>query len=384
MTRSSRIDRRFHSLSAGLALVLAASVAMPASDALATVGVAAAVNQSAEGVRPGGAPQVITIGKNVIANERIDTSDVGLVQVLLRDGTTFTVGPGTSLVIDRFVYDPDRGTAEVAATITKGAFRMIGGLATKRRGGATINTPSGSIGIRGAMLEGVVGSAQGTQFSLVFGDEARFTGTNGKTTRLYEPGYTLVVRDGGNPKVRRRTAGDAQAFRVALAGTTGKTGGARRSPTNAVVAQSPITEVNSGASLRVTTPVFRPVAVQSSEIETIAEEVAEIAIEEQVEPRVLGLTEPVPVVILPVVPTPVSVRVRSAPDVYNQLDGQFQKQITQAGSRGLVGSTPESDFTFQASQQNGRLIGSVGNRSVDLPDVTGTEGDVPARYNCHY
>ena len=376
MTRSSRIDRRFHSLSAGLALVLAASVAMPASDALATVGVAAAVNQSAEGVRPGGAPQVITIGKDVIANERIDTSDVGLVQVLLRDGTTFTVGPGTSLVIDRFVYDPDRGTAEVAATITKGAFRMIGGLATKRRGGATINTPSGSIGIRGAMLEGVVGSAQGTQFSLVFGDEARFTGTNGKTTRLYEPGYTLVVEDGGSPKVRRRTAGDAQAFRVALAGTTGKTGGARRSPTNAVVAQSPISEVNSGASLRVTTPVFRPVAVQSSEIETIAEEVAEIAIEERIEPRVLGLQEE-PVVVLDV-PTPVfrSLRVRTNPGTYLLRSGSFSADLGNAGSRGLVGSTEASDFIIDAASREGRLVGSVGGRAIDLPDVTGTQGDV--------
>ncbi len=429
MTRSSRTHRRFRPTTTGLALALAASVALPASNAGAAVGVAAAVNQSAEGVRPGGTPTVITIGKDVIANERIDTSDIGLVQVLLNDGTTFTVGPGTSLVIDRFVYDPDRGTAEVAATITKGAFRMIGGLASKRRGGATVNTPSGSIGIRGAMLEGIVGGAQGTQFSLVFGDEARFTANNGKTTRLYEPGYTLVVEVGGQTTIRRRTSADAEGFRVALGGTAGRTGGARTSPTDAVVQQSPITQVNSGASVRVTTPVFRPVAVQSSEIETIAEEVADIAIEQRNEPRsiiaierrneprsideepdiVVPLptfrstevrmtpaseipisAEPVagsaveerevssiddePGAAVPVPPTR-SVRVRTTPDFYQVQDGSFSRAYGNAGSRGLVGSTPASDFVVQAQQENGRLIGTIDGISVDVPDVTGTQGD---------
>ena len=371
MTRSPRTHRLFHPTTTGLALTLAASVALTASNAGAAVGVAAAVNQSAEGVRPGGTPTVITIGKDVIANERIDTSDIGLVQVLLNDGTTFTVGPGTSLVIDRFVYDPDRGTAEVAATITKGAFRMIGGLASKRRGGATVNTPSGSIGIRGAMLEGVVGGAQGTQFSLVFGDEARFTANNGKTTRLYEPGYTLVVGSGAQTTIRRRTAADAQGFRVALGGTAGRTGGARTSPTDAVVQQSPITQVNSGASLRVTTPVFRPVAVQSSEIETIAEEVADIAIEQRNEPRSI---EEEPGIVVPL-PTFRSIRVRTTPEFYQAQDGSFSRAYGNAGSRGLVGSTPASDFVVQAQQQNGRLVGTIDGISVDVPDVTGTQGD---------
>ena len=54
----------------------------------------------------------VKIGKSVFYNERINTTGSGLVQVLLVDGSTFTVGPGSDLVIDKFVYDPRRARAD--------------------------------------------------------------------------------------------------------------------------------------------------------------------------------------------------------------------------------------------------------------------------------
>ena len=54
-----------------------------------------------------GKPQSqLNIGKSIFFNERIKTTDSGLVQVLLVDGSTFTVGPDSDLVINKFVYDP--------------------------------------------------------------------------------------------------------------------------------------------------------------------------------------------------------------------------------------------------------------------------------------
>ena len=97
-----------------------------ASGAEAKVGVAAAVNIDARGKAPGQQPRVITLGQTVIFNEEITTDAKGLVQILLLDGTTFTVGPNSQLTIDEFVYDPDSGDAKVVASLTKGAFRFIG------------------------------------------------------------------------------------------------------------------------------------------------------------------------------------------------------------------------------------------------------------------
>src|SRR5262245_27108278 len=111
------------------------------------VGVTAAVKPDAfsEG-------KEIKIGNSVFYNQRINTSGEGLVQVLLVDGSTFTVGPGSDLVIDKFVYDPSKGKGEVVASFGKGVMRFVGGKLSKNEGGVTVNTPTGALAIRGGMF----------------------------------------------------------------------------------------------------------------------------------------------------------------------------------------------------------------------------------------
>jgi len=65
------------------------------------------------------------------------------VQVLLVDGSTFTVGIRSSLVIDKFVCNPHKGTGEMTATLTKGASRFKGGKLSKQEPAVKINTPAG-------------------------------------------------------------------------------------------------------------------------------------------------------------------------------------------------------------------------------------------------
>ena len=69
----------------------------------ATAGVTAAVNQNAKSIPPGGAVRTVVLGANVVQDETLETDGGGLVQILLADGTTFTVGPNSSITIDRFV-----------------------------------------------------------------------------------------------------------------------------------------------------------------------------------------------------------------------------------------------------------------------------------------
>lgn len=77
--------------------------------------------------------------------------------MLLLDGSVFSVGPNARLTIDRFVYDPNRNTKTVGASVAKGAFRFMSGRA-KQAAGSAIRTPVATIGIRGTIVEGVVGS----------------------------------------------------------------------------------------------------------------------------------------------------------------------------------------------------------------------------------
>src|SRR4051794_25344892 len=98
-----------------IVLCLCASLSSGAAFAQ-SVGVAAAVNQSALGTAPSAKPRLMSLGDKVIHNEKIETNSIGLLQILLADGTSFTVGPNSSMSIDSFVYDPDAGTAKVVAT----------------------------------------------------------------------------------------------------------------------------------------------------------------------------------------------------------------------------------------------------------------------------
>ena len=119
---------------AGGALLLSLFALQP-SLAAERVGVAAAVKPDATSQPPGGETSTLRIGKSVVYDERIDTSGSGVVQVLLLDGSTFTVGPGSSLVIDKFVYNPSTGRGELVASFSKGALRFVGGKLSKNAPG---------------------------------------------------------------------------------------------------------------------------------------------------------------------------------------------------------------------------------------------------------
>src|SRR3546814_20762091 len=81
-----------------------------------------------------------------------------MTQLLLLDKTSFTVGSNARVKIDRFVYDPARNASSVSASVAKGAFRFMSGKSLKNgRTRSSIQTPVASIGIRGTIVEGVVG-----------------------------------------------------------------------------------------------------------------------------------------------------------------------------------------------------------------------------------
>ncbi len=192
------------------------------------VGVAAAVNPDAYSSLSGTPNEQLKIGKSIFYNEHINTTNSGLVQVLLVDGSTFTVGPNSNLTIDKFVYDPRKKTGQIVATFSKGTMRFIGGKLSKNDGGVTVKTPSGALAIRGGMFQG---STSRGVYSFLFGDSLTFRGNNGQTQTVYETGYSLDLSR-GSANVRPTTPEDTNAFMQALtnsgtnfgSGTTGPSG----------------------------------------------------------------------------------------------------------------------------------------------------------------
>jgi hypothetical protein len=232
--------RQTRSLSLLFAASLGAVLAMSAAACADTVGTAGAVNTTSSGTPPAGATRVIQIGTQVVENEKIETTGTGSVQVLFIDKTTLNVGPNSTLVIDRFVYNPATTRGELAISLGKGVLRVVGGVATHSEG-ATIRTPVAAIGLRGGIAIISHSGAKGTQAILGFGHMSVTTlcfgsATNcGQTTvEVTRPGYGVSVAG-----LNKAPSSPAQASSQELAQSNsqlgshrGQSGGATQQPTD--------------------------------------------------------------------------------------------------------------------------------------------------------
>jgi hypothetical protein len=201
-------------LCAAVALGLSVSFAGPAE--ADKVGVAAAVNPDAFSSLAGSPQSQLNIGKSIFFNERINTTGSGLVQVLLIDGSTFTVGPGSDLVIDKFVYDPKKGTGQIAASFSKGVMRFVGGKISKGDDAVSIQTPAGALAVRGCIILSKITSSSFAAI-MVYGDYMRM----GRSS-VWQAG-TGIFSQNGQVVVREATTADFGAIMAGL--TNGNTDG---------------------------------------------------------------------------------------------------------------------------------------------------------------
>ncbi len=221
----SRSNGRRRSIAFGCLLAASFLGAPITAHAAQKVGVAAAVNQNA---LAGG--QVVNIGKSVFYNQRVTTNAAGLVQVLLVDGSTFTVGPNSNLVIDKFVYDPARGKGEMTATVSKGVLRYVGGKLSKHEGAVQVRTPHGQLGIRGGITQMEV-NASGGRFLFDFGELMQLFQRNGYVLSVYQPG-NLIDLNQSPAFIRPATPEDIAFFLSQLTSKPGQDGGSDGGPTS--------------------------------------------------------------------------------------------------------------------------------------------------------
>ena len=100
-------------------------------------------------------------------NEAIEVAADSLGELKLNDDTKLALGPGSRMVLDKFVYDPAPSTGTVSVNLLTGAFRFITGLS--RKGNYELRTPSASITVRGTIFDIYVDGAGGTWLLLLEG-----------------------------------------------------------------------------------------------------------------------------------------------------------------------------------------------------------------------
>jgi ferric-dicitrate binding protein FerR (iron transport regulator) len=165
-----------------LALVILLTQAGGSAAAEVEAGAVRTVRVWAYGTPPAAARRDLFANAAVFVAERLETVADGALDVRLRDDTSLRLGGATTVVLDRFVYDPASGGA-LAVSIAKGACRFITGATADR---FVVTSPSVTVAPRG------------TQFSVwVFAD--------GTTKVWVQAGeVTVTPLSGGPPALVRR------------------------------------------------------------------------------------------------------------------------------------------------------------------------------------
>lgn len=117
---------------------------------------------SALGVKPSadadheGVTQTLKVGSDVFIGDLVKTGDKGQVQILFADNTKLVVGPHSSLKIEDYLLRNNGSAGKLAVDMLGGSFRFATGDAPKNR--YVINTPTGTIGVRGTRFDVFVAS----------------------------------------------------------------------------------------------------------------------------------------------------------------------------------------------------------------------------------
>jgi len=121
--------------------LLAGTSAM--ANAQSRIGTANSVQPEASGSVAG----TLSVGSDVHANETVRTGNSGKAGLRFNDQSNLSVGPSSQIRLDKFVYDPNKGTGSTVIEATRGTFRFTTG--AQNKGEVKIKTPYGTLGTRG-------------------------------------------------------------------------------------------------------------------------------------------------------------------------------------------------------------------------------------------
>jgi len=98
-----------------------------------------------------GSRRALELGSPVVAEETISTDKLGKAAFRFVDDTELSVGPNSTVKLDRFIYDPDASVKSFVIRATKGMFRFVTGRLD--HDSYVIRTPSAVIGVRGTQFD---------------------------------------------------------------------------------------------------------------------------------------------------------------------------------------------------------------------------------------
>ena len=139
--------------------------------------------------------RTLTAGDDVRQNEIIEVGLNASSELRLNDNTKLALGPGSRLVLDKFVYDPGQSGGSIFVNLAKGTFRFMTGLAEKPA--YVIRVPTASITVRGTIFDVFV-EESGRSWLLLHEGGVRICNDRGSCRDHSEVGKIIPVSEQGD------------------------------------------------------------------------------------------------------------------------------------------------------------------------------------------
>jgi FecR protein len=181
---------------------LSANLASVAAFAQAPIGDASSVQNDVQ-ASLNRRPLPISTGGSVFQNEHLRTGEASEAKLVFLDSTDFSLGPTSEATLDRFIYNPDRGTGRVEIEANRGVFRFVTGTQDKKD--YQVVTPSGTIRVKGTEFQLLV--AKDYIIVALESGALSITTNKGRVVALDQPGTSLTVHTNGRVEGPRPFSG---------------------------------------------------------------------------------------------------------------------------------------------------------------------------------
>ena len=96
-------------------------------------------------------------GDAVEMNDSLSTGADGSLGVTFKDETMISLGPDTQMTIDAYLYQPREAKLGMVTSVSKGTMQFVSGVIAKLAPETVkVNTPTGTLGVRGTRFLVVV------------------------------------------------------------------------------------------------------------------------------------------------------------------------------------------------------------------------------------
>jgi len=349
-------------------------------------------------------------GSLIYQGDVVETSKTGAVNMQFSDNTTFAISDNARMSVDQFVYHASNHTGSTFFSMLQGVFVYTSGLIGKSDPGAVnIETPVGSIGIRGTVVAAhILPAGQHSEITIVDG---AITLTNGTGTQELND-HLQTVSVNGYQSQPQSVQMDANTFNSAYSsmssvagselshftgmGTSAPAGEHNAAPTTTAPTPAPAAESvpsapAAGSSFGSGTGSSFASSSESSTTTAIATAAATTMSSGNTASSIVTTTTPTPVIIVttppPPPPGPLTVSVSNDLPNNSSIAGEnttvhytltFSEPLTGAPSLSLLG--PASQDASVSSSWNGDTVTltvvtgtDVGSLNVAINNATGID-----------